>query len=93
LKTKFSFIYITLKRRYYVDDAFEWIYRRILIFLSVFASWWDRHIVDGIVNWVIYTTGRIGKSLRVIQTGVIQDYLFYIAIGSTIMLLLILRGF
>lgn len=93
LKTKFSFIYITLKKRYYIDDLFEWIYRRILIILSAFAGWWDRHIVDGLVNWVIYTTGRIGKSLRIIQTGVVQDYLFYIAIGSTIMLLLILRGF
>ncbi|MEN3047055.1 MAG: NADH-quinone oxidoreductase subunit L [Candidatus Hydrothermales bacterium] len=93
LKSRFSLIYTILQKRYYIDDVFEWIYRKILILFSVFASWWDRHIVDGLVNWVVYTTGRIGRSLRVIQTGVVQDYAFYIVIGATFMLILLLRGF
>ncbi|MEN3045196.1 MAG: NADH-quinone oxidoreductase subunit L [Candidatus Hydrothermales bacterium] len=93
LKLRFSYIYTVLQRRYYIDDIFEWIYRKIVVLLSVLASWWDRHIVDGIVNWVVYNTGRIGRSLRVIQTGIVQDYAFYIVIGATFMLILILRGF
>jgi len=93
VKKRFSFVYTTIKRRYYIDDIFEGIYRKILLGLSVFSGWWDRHIVDGLVNWVIYTTGRIGRTLRVIQTGVIQDYLFYIVLGSIVLIVIILRGF
>jgi NADH-quinone oxidoreductase subunit L len=93
MSKRFSFVYTLLQRRYYIDDIFEWIFRRILLGLSAFTAWFDRHVIDGIVNWVIYTTGRIGRSLRVIQTGVIQDYLFYIALGSIVLLVLILRGF
>ncbi len=93
LKRRFSPFYNMLRRRYYIDDLFEWVYRKILLGFSVFAGWWDRHIVDGLVNWVIYTTGRIGRSLRVIQTGIIQDYLSYIAVGLIILFVLILRGF
>ncbi len=92
-RERFSFVYTMLQRRYYIDDLFEWIYRRIILGLSAFAGWWDRHIVDGLVNWVIYTTARLGRSLRVIQTGIVQDYLFYIALGSIVLLVLILRGF
>ncbi len=77
-------VYNLIYQKYYMDHIAEWIYSKIALGLAFLASWWDRHIVDGAVNWVTYTTGRIGKGLRTIQTGVIQDYLVYIAIAFII---------
>ncbi len=91
--TKFSFIHKTLIRRYYIDDLFEWVYRKILLLLSGFAGWWDRHVVDGIVNWIIYSTARIGRSLRTIQTGVVQDYMIYITIGFILLIVIVFGRF
>ncbi|HEX7975164.1 MAG TPA: NADH-quinone oxidoreductase subunit L [Anaerolineales bacterium] len=36
----------------------------------------DRHIINGSANLIGKTTGRFGRELRMIQTGLIQDYLF-----------------
>ncbi|MEO0276120.1 MAG: hypothetical protein ABIM60_05035, partial [candidate division WOR-3 bacterium] len=77
-------VYNLVYQKYYMDHIAEWIYSKIALNLSFLAAWWDRHIVDGTVNWVTYTTGRLGKNLRVIQTGIVQDYLVYIAIAFII---------
>lgn len=80
-KEKIYPVYNLVYQKYYMDHISEWIYSKIALGLAFLAAWWDRHVVDGTVNWVTYTTGRIGKGLRTIQTGIIQDYLVYIAIA------------
>ncbi|MEO0283110.1 MAG: NADH-quinone oxidoreductase subunit L [candidate division WOR-3 bacterium] len=77
-------VYNLVYQKYYMDHIAEWIYSKVALNLSFLAAWWDRHVVDGTVNWVTYTTGRLGKNLRVIQTGIVQDYLVYIAIAFII---------
>jgi NADH-quinone oxidoreductase subunit L len=50
------------------------------------AAWWfDRVIVDGTVNGLGATTSDLGRGLRRIQTGRVQNYALGIAIGLLVM--------
>lgn len=54
-------------------------------YLALVASriwgWFDRTIVDGIVNLVGWTTGFVGRSIRYLQTGVAQQYVFLLVVA------------
>jgi NADH-quinone oxidoreductase subunit L len=58
--------------------------------LSALKGWIDRVIVDGAVNGIGATVARAGSVLRLIQTGLVQNYLL-IAAGSTVTIFLILQ--
>ncbi len=59
-----------------VDKTFLWGYRTVLNGLSAAAAWFDRYVVDGLVNGVAYGTLEAGAKLRPIQTGRAQDYVY-----------------
>lgn len=90
IRTSISPIYGLLRRKYFMDDIYEFLYRNGLLLISTLAGWFDRYIVDGFVNLVSWSTGRAGVVLRRIQTGQIQDYLYGILFG---LLVLIVWGF
>ena len=49
--------------------------------LSAIKGWIDQHIVDGLVNGVGVTFGWAGGRLRLLQTGLVQNYLLIAAAG------------
>ncbi len=57
---------------------------------SALKGWVDQHIVDGFVNGVAIAVGRTGATLRLLQTGLVQNYLL-IAFTGALSILLILR--
>ena len=49
------------------------------------AAWFDRNIVDGIVNGIGSVVRRSGGGLARVQTGRVQNYALGIAIGLIVM--------
>lgn len=70
-----------LERGFWIDSLYEWLYRRVLDGLSFICGWFDRYIVDGLVNLVSWVTLGVSQYLRGIQTGRIQDYLYGIVVA------------
>jgi NADH-quinone oxidoreductase subunit L len=81
-----------LERRYYVDDVFLGLYRLVYLGLGTVVGWVDRYLVDGIVNFVSWLTWQCARGARRVQTGMVQDALYAIAIGFLLLALLALRG-
>jgi len=90
VRTSLLPVHSLLKRKYFMDDVYEFLYRNGLLLISTLAGWFDRYIVDGFVNLVSWSTGQAGRILRKFQTGQIQDYLYGILFG---LLVLIVWGF
>ena len=67
--------------RFWVDDAFEGVYRGMLLGFSRVVGWVDRYVVDGVLNVVSAWTVTAGDDLRRMQTGRAQDYVYGVAIG------------
>jgi len=89
LRAQFQPVYVMLQKKYWMDDIAYFLYRRVLVDgLSVICGWFDRYIVDGIVNFVTWLTRKSGEILRLLQNGVVQDYLYGVIFGLILFILL-----
>lgn len=90
LAKRFEPAYVLLKRRYFVDEAYDWLIDNLVMKVSAGIAWFDRHVVDGAVNGVAWMTNRSGSRLRYLQTGQVQNYALVI-FGGVIVLLMLAR--
>lgn len=58
--------------------------------LAYFVGWFDRTIVDGIVSFTAALARTIGRITRSFQSGKIQHYIFWSALGIVLLLILML---
>jgi NADH-quinone oxidoreductase subunit L len=76
------------ERGYGIDAAYAAAYRAVVLGLAIVVGWIDRYLVDGVVNVGSAWTLRAGDALRQIQTGRAQDYLYGVAAGFLLLVLL-----
>jgi NADH-quinone oxidoreductase subunit L len=74
-----------LERRWYVDDVVEGVYRFANLKLSSVVGWFDRYIVDGVVNAVTWATWLSAGRLTTLQNGRVQDALYATTIGLVVL--------
>jgi NADH-quinone oxidoreductase subunit L len=67
-------IYTLFARKYYVDDLYNWLVGRALIGLARGSAWLDRHVIDGVVNGVGWTTQQVGTLASRTVTGRQPNY-------------------
>ncbi len=72
--------------KFWIDDAFEAIYRGGLLALARTIGWIDRYLVDGVLNVISAWTLEGGDRLRRIQTGRVGDYIFAVAAGLLVLM-------
>jgi NADH-quinone oxidoreductase subunit L len=63
-----------LKNAWYFNRGWELFATRVVIAGSAVAAWFDRHVVNGMVDGVAWLSGWAGRRLRVAQTGQVQFY-------------------
>jgi len=81
----FALIRDAAENRFWLDDAFLMIYRRVFLGVSRLVGWVDRYVVDGIVNLLSAWTLIAGDRLRRIQSGHPQDYVYAVALGTLLL--------
>ena len=65
-------------KKFYVDEIYIWITHTILFpLIGRPFAWFDRKVVDGLVDGVADTVGSFYYFLRRMQSGRVQDYLLY----------------
>jgi NADH-quinone oxidoreductase subunit L len=80
-------VYTLLKNKYYVDEIYMFIIKNTFFVLAEAAKWFDRNVVDGIVNFVAYLTRWGGSKLRLTTTGRVQNYALVIFSGLVIVII------
>ena len=85
-------LYRLLKNAWYLNRAWELFAIRVVIAGSVLFAWFDRHVVDGMVNGVAWLCGAGSQQLRRLQTGQVQLYALVIALGIIAALIAVLGG-
>ena len=89
LASAFGPIRAAALQRFWIDDVFIAIYKGVLMGIGRVIGWLDRYIVDGVLNVVSAWTLTAGDDLRTIQTGKAQDYVYGVAVGVLILVLLL----
>ncbi len=75
-------------KKFWIDDVFEAMYASVLLGFARVVGWVDRYIVDGVLNVLSEWTVEAGDELRGIQTGKAQDYVYGVAAGVLVLVLL-----
>jgi proton-translocating NADH-quinone oxidoreductase chain L len=70
-----------------VDRGWELLYRSVLLGLARIIGWFDRYVVDGVMNAIGYAAIEVGVGVRRLQTGFIRDYAFAVALGVVVLAL------
>ena len=55
-------------------------------FLSSFSMWWDKWVIDGLVNFAGKFTRSLSVPIRMLQTGVFSVYAMWMLLGLAILL-------
>ncbi|MEM1126979.1 MAG: NADH-quinone oxidoreductase subunit L [Bacteroidota bacterium] len=93
LRAKLGGLYGVWQGKYYWDELYDRIVVKPLLGSSERAlSPFDKYVVDGFVNGIGWVTGALGRGLRLIQTGVVQNYALAIVVGVVLVISLILFG-
>ena len=73
-----NFLRILLENKFFIDDAYEFLVKRIGLRLAALLDWFDRTCINGIlVNQTSYSVMRLGRVIAKIQNGLLQDYLSF----------------
>ncbi|MCZ6533109.1 MAG: NADH-quinone oxidoreductase subunit L [SAR324 cluster bacterium] len=85
-REKMGGVHSLLANKYYIDELYDLIVVRPIHFISDKLLWRivDVRIVDGIVNGIGNTARNLGGTLRLTQTGLIENYAVGIALGAVI---------
>ncbi len=90
---KLGGFYKAAYRKFYIDEAYLFITKKIIFnLIGRPAAWIDRHIVDGLMNGIATTTGKVSGLIKGIQSGKIQNYTlyFFAGIGSLLIVFIYL---
>ena len=75
-------LYKTVYHKFYVDELYLFITKKIMFNLvGRPAAWFDKNIVDGLVNLTGTTTQIISEKIKKVQSGKVQQYAIYFLVG------------
>jgi NADH-quinone oxidoreductase subunit L len=84
-------LYKTVYRKFYIDEVYLFVTKKIIFNLvGKPAAWIDRNIVDGTMNGIAWTTGRISVLIKGVQSGRVQSYTLYFFGGIVILVIVFL---
>jgi NADH-quinone oxidoreductase subunit L len=78
---RFHFLYRASANKWWFDDINHLLFVVIGGRFADALAWFDRNVIDGIVNGIGAVTRRSGGGLARVQTGRVQNYALGIAIG------------
>lgn len=79
-------LYKAAYRRFYMDELYMFITHKIIFgIICRSLAWFDHHIVDGFMNLLASVTNSISYSIRKLQSGSIQMYVWIYLIGALLL--------
>ena len=91
IATSFSGMYDFVYHKFYIDEVYLFITHKIIFqLISQPVAWFDRHMVDGTMNLIGNTTLFLSTTIKRMQSGHVQWYIWYFTSGALLLVLLIL---
>ncbi len=77
-----SGLYKAALHKFYIDELYVFVTKKILFNLvGRPAAWFDKNVVDGLMNATGKTTQTISEKIKGMQSGKVQQYAIYFLIG------------
>ena len=85
IQAPLRFVQDLLAYDFYVDKFYELTVVRFVGSLSSLISWFDRYIVDGVVNLIGFVSLFLGEGLKYSGSGRSSGYMFTILVGVSVL--------
>ncbi len=74
--------YKTAYNKFYIDEIYLFITKKVLFnLIGRPAAWFDKNIVDGMINLTGNTTAAISEGIKKLQSGKVQQYAIYFLVS------------
>jgi len=91
MQNRFKGLWTAAYHRFYIDEVYQFITHRIIFgCVSRPIAWFDRHVVDGFMNFLAWSTNAVSYQIRGFQSGEIQEYAFVFLLGAMALILLLI---
>ncbi len=85
ISTSFGGLYRTAYKKFYIDEIYLFITKKVLFNLvGRPAAWFDRNVVDGLVNFTGNTTTFVSQKIKKMQSGKVQQYAVYFLVAALV---------
>ena len=75
-------VYNVSYHKFYIDEIYLFVTKKILFnLIGKPAAWFDRNVVDGLVNFTGDTTQFVSEKIKKLQSGKVQQYAIYFLVG------------
>ena len=89
LARKFPKLHRAAYKRFYMDEVWMFVTHKIIFkCVSTPLAWFDRHVVDGAMNFMAWGTNEAGESIRGWQSGDVRQYAVWFLTGAIALVLL-----
>ena len=89
-----SVIYMLVYRKFYIDELYLFITKKIIFNgFGKTAAWFDKNVVDGLVNFTGTATEKLAVSIRKMQSGKLQQYTILYLFGVIVISVLFIYFF
>ena len=91
LQRRFSGLWIAAYHRFYLDEVYQFVTHKIIFgCICRPIAWFDRHVVDGTFDFLAWSANAVSDSIRGLQSGRVQQYVFVFLLGTLALILLLL---
>jgi NADH-quinone oxidoreductase subunit L len=85
VSNSFGSLYKAAYKKFYIDEIYQFITKKILFNLvGRPAAWFDKNIVDGLVNFSGTATQFVSERIKKLQSGKVQQYAVYFLIAAVL---------
>lgn len=93
ISTSLSGFYKTAYHKFYIDEVYLFVTKKILFNLvGRPAAWIDKNVVDGLVNFTGNATQAVSEKIKKAQSGKVQQYAVYFLVGALALAILFVYG-
>jgi NADH-quinone oxidoreductase subunit L len=82
--------YTWAANKFYIDEVYLFITKKLIFSLvGRPAAWFDRNVIDGIMNGMAFVTTTSSEAIKYIQSGRLQTYAYF-SLGGIIGLIILM---
>ena len=91
LAARFRGLHKAAYHRFYIDEVYQFVTHRVIFAcISAPVAWFDRHVIDGFMNFLAWGTRASAEEVQPMQSGRIQAYVIWFLSGIILLTLVLL---
>jgi NADH-quinone oxidoreductase subunit L len=88
---KIPALYTASKRKFYLDEAWNWATKSVIFRLICEPiKWFDRHVIDSSMDGIAWVTQKSATAIRGLQSGRVSFYAWFFVAGTLLIAILVL---